>query len=95
MVPPQELFQVDQHKIFGLIISVESLVKLREARLEQLGLAPYARYADSVQVADEIEWCKNFFKQNPRWRIIDVSYKAIEEVSASILSICQKKKKHT
>jgi regulator of PEP synthase PpsR (kinase-PPPase family) len=89
MVPPQELFQVDQHKVFGMIISVESLVKLREARLEQLGLAPYAKYADPVRVADEIEWCQEFFKKHPRWRVLDVSNKAIEEVSASILRAYQ------
>lgn len=89
MVPPQELFQIDQRKVFGLIISVESLVKLRETRLEHLGLAPYAKYADPVQVADEIEWCKEFFKQHPRWRVIDISNKAIEEAAASILRAYQ------
>ncbi|MEW6068260.1 MAG: pyruvate, water dikinase regulatory protein [Nitrospirota bacterium] len=93
MVPPQELFQVDQRKVFGLVICVESLVKLRESRLEQLGLTPYAKYADPVQVAEEIEWSKEFFKQYPRWRIIDVSNKAIEEVSASIIRAYQTGKK--
>lgn len=85
MDAPQELLQVDQRKVFGLIISVESLVKLREARLEQLGLMPYAKYADPVQVEEEIEWSTEFFKHHPRWRVIDVSNKAIEEVSASII----------
>lgn len=95
MVPPQELFQIDQRKVFGLIISVESLVKLREARLKQLGLEPRAKYADPVQVADEIEWCREFFKQNPRWRIVDISNKAIEEASASIMSAYKSGKKPT
>ncbi|OGW36307.1 MAG: hypothetical protein A2Y97_09580 [Nitrospirae bacterium RBG_13_39_12] len=93
MIPPQELFQVDQRKVFGLLINVESLVKLREARLKQLGLEPYAKYADSVQVSDEIEWCREFFKQNPRWRVLDISNKAIEEASASIISAYQTGKK--
>ncbi len=93
MDPPEELFQVDQRKIFGLIINVESLVKLREARLEQLGLESNAKYADPVQVADEIEWSKSFFKKNPRWHIVDVSNKAIEEVAASIVSTYQKKRR--
>jgi regulator of PEP synthase PpsR (kinase-PPPase family) len=95
MVPPQELFQVDQHKVLGLIINVETLVKLRESRLEQLGLTPYAKYADPVQVADEIEWCKKFFKQHPRWQVINVSNRAIEEVSASIISTYRTWKKST
>jgi regulator of PEP synthase PpsR (kinase-PPPase family) len=59
-------------------------VKLREGRLEQLGLAPYAKYADPVQVTDEIEWCRQFFEKNPDWRVIDISNRAIEETSAMI-----------
>ncbi len=93
MEASQELFQVVQRKIFGLIISVESLVKLREARLKQLGLEPEATYADPVQVFEEIEWCTNFFKQNPRWRIVDVSNRAIEEVAASIINAYRTGKK--
>jgi regulator of PEP synthase PpsR (kinase-PPPase family) len=89
MDTPQELLQIDQKKVFGLTISVESLVKLRESRLEQLGLMPYAKYADPIQVADEIDWSKEFFKHHPRWRIIDVSIKAIEEISANIVRLYQ------
>ena len=86
MEAPQDLYQIDQHKVFALIINIESLVKLREGRLQQLGLDSDARYADPVKVADEIEWCMNFIKQNPRWRIVDVSNRAIEEVAASIVN---------
>ncbi len=86
MEAPQDLYQIDQHKVFALIINVESLVKLREGRLQQLGLDSDARYADPVKVADEIEWCMNFFKHNPRWRIVDVSNRAIEEVAANIVN---------
>jgi regulator of PEP synthase PpsR (kinase-PPPase family) len=93
MVPPQELYQVDQRKVFGLIISVESLVKLREARLKQLGLTPYAKYADPIQVSEEIEWCNEFFRQHPKWRIVDISNRAIEEAAASIISAYQSGKK--
>jgi len=90
---PEELFQVDPHKVFGLIISVEGLVKLREARLEQLGLEPYAKYADPVRVADEIEWSKEFFKKHPSWRVLDISNRAIEEASASIVNAYRTGKK--
>jgi [pyruvate, water dikinase]-phosphate phosphotransferase / [pyruvate, water dikinase] kinase len=93
MEAPEELFQTDQHKVFGLTINAESLVKLREGRLKQLGLEPDAKYADPVQIADEIEWCMNLFKQNPRWRIVDVSNRAIEEVAASIVNACRTGKK--
>ncbi len=93
METPQELLQTDQRKVFALIINVESLVKLREARLKQLGLEPDAKYADPVRVFEEIEWCMTFFKQNLRWRIVDVSNKAIEEVAASIVNAYRTGKK--
>lgn len=89
MVPPEELFKVNQRKVFGLMISVESLVKVREARLEQLGLGPYAKYADPVKIADEIAWCQRYYGQNNRWRIMDISDKAIEEAATSILNAYQ------
>ncbi len=90
---PEELFEIDQRKVFGLLISVESLVKLRESRLEQLGLTPYAKYADPLKIADEIEWCKEVYERNPRWRIIDMSVKAIEEAAASILKAYRRGKR--
>ncbi len=93
METPQELLDADQRKIFALIINIESLVKLREARLEQLGLEPRAKYADPVQVSDEIEWCEKYFKRHPKWKVLDVSNKAIEEVAASIVSAYQKSRK--
>jgi regulator of PEP synthase PpsR (kinase-PPPase family) len=93
METPRELFQAEQRRVFGLIINVESLVKLREARLRQLGLEPDAKYSDPVQVFSEIEWCTDIFKANPRWRIVDVSNRAIEEVAASIVNAYQTGKK--
>jgi regulator of PEP synthase PpsR (kinase-PPPase family) len=92
---PEQLFEVDQRKVFGLLISVESLVKLRESRLEQLGLTPYAKYADALKIADEIEWCKGVYEENPRWRIMDMSAKAIEEGAASILKAYKSGKRPT
>jgi hypothetical protein len=95
METPDELFEIDQRKIFGLTINVENLVKLREARLQQLGLEPEAKYSDPVCVSGEIEWCMKYFKKNPRWRVIDVSNRAIEEVAASIVSEYHKRRKHS
>jgi regulator of PEP synthase PpsR (kinase-PPPase family) len=89
MDPPEALLQVDQKRIFGLIIDTEHLVRLREARLQQLGLEPYAKYADPVRVYDEIEWCRKFYEHHPRWRVLDTSCRAIEEAAASILRAYQ------
>lgn len=90
MEPPEELFTIDQKKIFGLVISVENLVKVREARLQQLGLGSSAKYADPLKITDEIEWCTAYYENHPKWNIIDISNKAIEEAATSILNAFQK-----
>jgi regulator of PEP synthase PpsR (kinase-PPPase family) len=89
MDPPEELFRVDQTKVFGLVISVENLVKVREARLQQLGLSASAKYADPLKITDEIDWCNGYYEKHPRWIIIDISDKAIEEAATSIINAYQ------
>lgn len=74
------------------MINVENLVKVREARLQQLGLAADAKYADPVKITDEIDWCVELYRRHPRWHVVDISNKAIEEVSASILNLYHKQK---
>ncbi|MBI5583610.1 MAG: kinase/pyrophosphorylase [Deltaproteobacteria bacterium] len=90
--PPEELFQIDQQRVFGLIVTVEGLVKFREARLAQLGLEAQARYADPVAVADEIDWCREFYRQHPLWEVINISNQAIEEITAGLLSAYNSKR---
>jgi len=88
MKAPEELFNVDRTKVFGITINVESLVRVREARLEQLGLTSNAKYADPVKINDEIDWCQTFYEKNPGWQVVDISNKAIEEAAVSILKAC-------
>jgi regulator of PEP synthase PpsR (kinase-PPPase family) len=90
MDAPAELFEVEPRKVFGLMINVENLVKVREARLQQLGLAADAKYADPVKITDELDWCEDFYHRHPRWHVVDISNKAIEEVSASVLNLYHK-----
>jgi regulator of PEP synthase PpsR (kinase-PPPase family) len=48
-----------------------------------------------VKIADEIAWCQTYYEQNDRWRIMDISDKAIEEAAASILNAYQSSKRST
>lgn len=91
MEAPKELFEIDPGRVFGLIINVETLVRVREARLEQLGLSFEAKYADPVKISDEIEWCERFYDQNSDWNVVDISSKAIEEAAVSIITMYQSK----
>ncbi|RMG70878.1 MAG: kinase/pyrophosphorylase [Nitrospirae bacterium] len=85
METPEQLFRVDQNRVFGLIIDVENLVQLRQARLKQLGLPEDSKYVDPVVVSEELQWCMELYRRHPKWHVVDVSNRAIEEIAASIL----------
>jgi regulator of PEP synthase PpsR (kinase-PPPase family) len=83
--PPEELFQIDQNKVFALVISVERLVSLRMARLSKLGHNIRDTYADFERVDGELAYCRQLFRKNRKWVIIDMTSKAIEEAAGEIL----------
>ena len=83
--PPQELFQVDQKKVVGLIIDAQSLVELRSARLRNLRQNPRGRYAAYEEVEEELEACRQLFRRHPEWQVVDVTNKSVEESASDIL----------
>ena len=85
--PPEELFKVQQEKIFGLTIKIEALMQIRQARLKHLGMPADTSYAQRDHVAQEIAYAQALFRQHPEWPVMDVTGKAIEETAADILRI--------
>ncbi len=85
--PPPELFQIDQEKIYALIIDLNSLARVRSERLKHLGLPPDAEYAAREHIARELRWCREFFARHPTWPIIDTSGRAVEETAAEMTRI--------
>ena len=83
---PSRLFELDQHKIVGLIVDPERLAEARRVRLEQLGVEG-SSYADKERIQAEIEYAKAVFEQNTEWPVIDVTGKSIEEVSQEVLDV--------
>ncbi len=83
--PPEELFKVNQRKIFGLIISPEKLKALRQERMKRLNQTDYTDYADEFHIYDELEYSREIFKKNQKWIVIDVSNKSVEETASEIL----------
>jgi regulator of PEP synthase PpsR (kinase-PPPase family) len=82
--PPKELFQIDQDKVMGLVISVERLVSIRMARLSKLGHNIRDSYANFEQVEAELTYSGSC-SEKPKWLIIDMTNKAIEEAAGEIL----------
>ena len=84
---PQELFKVDQRKIVGLLIDIESLSRIRRNRLEKFGQDPGGEYARLGYIEKEIQYAQEVFKQNRRWPVFNVTERALEETAAEIVRI--------
>jgi [pyruvate, water dikinase]-phosphate phosphotransferase / [pyruvate, water dikinase] kinase len=83
--PPEELFQIDQGKIVGLIIDPKRLVEIRTSRLINMRQSPRGIYADYQHVEDEITYCKRLYRRHSEWMVIDVTNKSVEEASSEIM----------
>lgn len=84
--PPRELLEIDRQKVIGLISEADSLLEIRRARIRQLRASPYLAYADANAVQDELARARELFRSQ-RWRVVDVTGKAVEEAAARILEI--------
>lgn len=84
---PSQLADVDQRKIVGLIIDIESLQRIRKNRLEKFGQDPGGEYASLSHIAKEIEFAHQLFKQNKRWPVFNVTERALEETATEITRI--------
>jgi regulator of PEP synthase PpsR (kinase-PPPase family) len=90
---PEDLFKVDQRKIFALTIDPEALYSIRKNRLVRLGAQQHTGdYADTSKVAEELEWANNIFKSNKRWPVFNVTDKALEETAADIMKLLNMRK---
>lgn len=84
---PEELFKIDQKKIVGLIIDIDSLQRIRKNRLEKFRQDTGGEYASLGHIVKEIEYAEKIFKQNRRWPVFNVTERALEETAAEIVKI--------
>ena len=85
---PEQIFKIDQRKIFALTIDSDALSEIRKKRLDRLGAKKHTGdYADTTKVVEEIEWANDKFKENKRWPIFNVTDKALEETAADIIKL--------
>lgn len=82
--PPDELFQVDPRRCFGLRISPERLNSIRMERLAALGLNAEANYANPDRIHEELRY---FDKVTAKigCKVLDVTHRAVEETANEIL----------
>lgn len=84
---PEQLFKIDQRKIVGLIIDIDSLQRIRKNRLEKFGQDSGGEYASIQQILKEIEFAESIFKQNKRWPVFNVTERALEETASEIVRL--------
>ncbi len=89
--PPEELFQVDPSKCFGLVISPDHLNNIRKERLLTLGLREDAQYAKHERIEAEIEHFYNIVNR-VGCRVINVTNKAVEETANVIIDYYKQSK---
>jgi [pyruvate, water dikinase]-phosphate phosphotransferase / [pyruvate, water dikinase] kinase len=84
--PPEQLFQVDSKKCFGLVISPDQLNNIRKERLIALGLQQDASYAQLTRIEEEIKHF-NSIADRIGCTVIDVTNKAVEETANLIIDL--------
>lgn len=84
---PPDLFKIDQRKIVGLIIDIDSLQRIRKNRLEKFGQDSGGEYASLQQIMKEITYAETLFKQNRRWPVFNVTERALEETASEIVRV--------
>jgi len=82
---PKELDEVDPRRVFTLTIDPVVLMKIRQARIETLGMRADSDYGDLRQIRREINYAKRVFQAHPEWTPVDMSRKAVEEAASSII----------
>ena len=88
---PEEVLKLPPERIFCLTTYPKRLAALREIRNLHLGgLA--GSYSNKTHVARELNYALRIYRMHPKWTIINVTHKPIEEISSEILSILRNNK---
>jgi regulator of PEP synthase PpsR (kinase-PPPase family) len=87
--PPSILKELPPNRIFGLTMDTRRLASLRQVRSEYLG-GSVGEYAELDFVQREVVYALKYFKTSPKWPVINVTGKPIEEIASEILTIVGK-----
>ncbi|MEJ2637217.1 MAG: kinase/pyrophosphorylase [Calditrichia bacterium] len=86
--PPPILFDLPPGKVFGLTMDTRRLALLRSVRAQYLKNT-VGDYADLDFVRREAVYALKIFDRSPKWPVINVTGKPIEEIASEILAIAK------
>jgi regulator of PEP synthase PpsR (kinase-PPPase family) len=89
---PPVIYKLSPAKIFCLDTNARALAELRRARQHYLG-GTIGDYDDMESVRMELMYARKIFNKNPKWAVINVTNKPIEEIASEVLAIKGKKVK--
>ena len=70
---PDNIFDIDQNRIFALTIEAHALRKIRTKRLKTMGVGSKSSYGDMDHILAELEWANSMFHGNDEWPLIDIN----------------------
>lgn len=82
---PDIVYRLPHKSVFCLTTYPSNLTALRTIRDKHLG-GLTGNYSDRTYVQKELNYAFRIFKENPKWTIVNVTQKPIEEISSEILS---------
>lgn len=87
----ERLTPVKHDRIVGILMQPEILARVREERLNFLARPDQSQaqlrdYCDLWEIREELTYCRRFYTRHG-WQTIDVTRRAIEEISLDLLSM--------
>ncbi len=86
---PPLLREFPPGNVFGLTMNSTRLATLRSTRAEYLGNV-VRDYVDLDHIRREVVYALRLFEEEPKWPVIDVTGKPIEEIAAEIVTLKRK-----
>jgi len=83
---PGSLFEIPPERVFCLTTYPKRLVQLRSVRDKYLG-GGTGKYSEFDHVQNELKYAQRIFVTHPKWSVIKVANKPIEEIASEIIKI--------
>jgi len=88
--PPEELFKVDERRVFGLTVDSPNLLAQRKRRAAQMGNFKTNSYLSMDNIEEELLMANKIFRQGG-FTIIDVTNKPVESSANEIVHFLQER----